>query len=159
MASGSPDGLADNQMKEVWAGLSQAPLLLGSRLCQRRWLWRFASSLRPRGGRQRFRFCAAAFLIGHRRQVLLAVLECSDFSVSRTLEIHSEPKHGNEQTGDSRRHILCRLQPLVGRELLYFLIVGGDLSQNRGAIHVAVRWLDNSNGCWCSPGTANHGGA
>ena len=45
----------------------------------------------------------------------------------RTLEIHAEPQHGDEQTRDSRGDVLGCLQPLVGSELFYSFVVATDL--------------------------------
>jgi hypothetical protein len=103
----------------------------------------------PLGTRCRARSAASA-LFGQRRQILLAILKGGGLLAGRSLEIHPEPKHRNEDAGYASRNVLRRLPALFSGEFLYPLIVGLNLGKDRRTIHVAILRLNNSDGVRCA---------
>lgn len=99
---------------------------------------------------------STAALLRERGQILLTSLKCLNFGISRSLEVHAEPKDGNDQPGDAGGDVLGNLQALVGRELLNLCVVGLDLDGNCRTVHVAVLRLHHRNRRWSATRTSAH---
>src|SRR5262249_14318506 len=91
-------------------------------------LWRFSSGLGLG--------LATMPLLGKDSEILLPALKCRCFLASSALKIHAEPQRPDEQTCTPRPDILRNLPTFLRRQFGEALVVGLDLYQDSGTVHV-----------------------